>query len=215
MESVKIDPLTFEPSVGVIGGGNPVGICGSGMIDALTEMFMTGVIDQKGRFVKERAPQRIREGFEGPEYLFYRDDRRDIVLTEIDIENIIRAKAAIYAGISLLLKKMGFTPQDLESVSIAGGFGNYLNIEKAVIIGMLPDIPREKYRFLGNTSVAGAYLCLLSENMRREAEEIARKMTNIELSVSRRFMDEYMSALFLPHTDISLFPTAEKIIAKR
>ena len=215
VESVKIDPLTFEPSVGVIGGGNPVGICGSGMIDALTEMFMTGVIDQKGRFVKERAPQRIREGFEGPEYLFYRDDRRDIVLTEIDIENIIRAKAAIYAGISLLLKKMGFTPQDLESVSIAGGFGNYLNIEKAVIIGMLPDIPREKYRFLGNTSVAGAYLCLLSENMRREAEEIARKMTNIELSVSRRFMDEYMSALFLPHTDISLFPTAEKIIAKR
>ena len=127
-----------------------------------------------------------REGFEGPEYLFYSDERRDIVLTEIDIENIIRAKAAIYAGISLLLKKMGFTPHDLESVYIAGGFGNYLNIEKAVIIGMLPDIPREKYRFLGNTSVAGAYLCLLSENMRREAEEIAQKMTNIELSVSRQ-----------------------------
>jgi uncharacterized 2Fe-2S/4Fe-4S cluster protein (DUF4445 family) len=159
--------------------------------------------------------KRIRKGFEGPEFLFYGDSRREIVLTEVDIENIIRAKAAIYAGISLLLKKVGFTPQDLDAVYIAGGFGNYLNIDKAVIIGMLPDIPREKYRFLGNTSIAGAYLCLLSGKLRREAEEIAQKMTNIELSVSRRFMDEYMSALFLPHTDISLFPTVEKFIAKR
>jgi uncharacterized 2Fe-2S/4Fe-4S cluster protein (DUF4445 family) len=127
----------------------------------------------------------------------------------------MRAKAAIYAGISLLLKKVGFAPQDLESVYIAGGFGNYLNVDKAVLIGMLPDIPRDKYRFLGNTSIAGAYLCLLSGNLRREAEEIARKMTNIELSVSRRFMDEYLSALFLPHTDIRLFPTVEKLRAGR
>ena len=150
------------------------------------------------------------KGFEGPEYLFYSDDRRDIVLTEIDIENIIRAKAAIYAGISLLLKKMGFTPQDLDSVSIAGGFGNYLNIEKAVIIGMLPDIPREKYRFLGNTSVAGAYLCLLSENMRREAEEIARKMTNIELSVSRQVYGRvHVSALPAPYGYQSLSDSGE------
>jgi len=215
VESVKIDPLTFEPSLGVIGSGTPIGICGSGMIDALTEMFMAGVIDQKGRFTEERTAKRIRKGFEGPEFLFYSDSRREIVLTDVDIENIIRAKAAIYAGISLLLKKVGFTPQDLDAVYIAGGFGNYLSIEKAIIIGMLPDIPREKYRFLGNTSIAGAYLCLLSENLRRETEEIAQKMTNIELSVSRRFMDEYMSALFLPHTDISLFPTVEKLIAKR
>jgi uncharacterized 2Fe-2S/4Fe-4S cluster protein (DUF4445 family) len=215
VESVKIDPLTFEPSLGVIGSGNATGICGSGMIDALTEMFVTGVINQKGKFAGERTMKRIRKGFEGQEFLFYSDSRREIVLTEVDIENIIRAKAAIYAGISLLLKKVGFTPQDLDAVYIAGGFGNYLNIDKAVIIGMLPDIPREKYRFLGNTSIAGAYLCLLSENLRREAGEIAQKMTNIELSVSRRFMDEYMSALFLPHTDISLFPTVEKLIAKR
>jgi uncharacterized 2Fe-2S/4Fe-4S cluster protein (DUF4445 family) len=215
VESVKIDPSTFEPFLGVIGSGNPTGICGSGMIDALTEMFMAGVIDQKGRFAEKRSAKRIRKGFEGPEFLFYSDRRREIVLTEVDIENIIRAKAAIYAGISLLLKKVGFTPEDLDAVYIAGGFGNYLNIDKAIIIGMLPDIPREKYRFLGNTSIAGAYLCLLSGDLRREAEEIAQKMTNIELSVSRRFMDEYMSALFLPHTDISLFPTVEKLIEKR
>ena len=111
----------------------------------------------------------------------------EIVLTEVDIENIIRAKAAIYAGISLLLKETGFTLDDIENVYIAGGFGNYLNVGKAILIGMLPDIPREKFRFLGNTSIAGAYLCLLSERMRKEAEEVAKKMTNIELSVSRKF----------------------------
>jgi uncharacterized 2Fe-2S/4Fe-4S cluster protein (DUF4445 family) len=214
VESVRINSLTFEPDLGVIGGGKPIGICGSGMIDAITEMFLSGIIDQKGRFVKGLGANRIRDGFEGPEYLLHSDERRDIVLTEIDIENIIRAKAAIYAGISLLLKKVGLTLDDIERVYIAGGFGNYLNIEKAVIIGMLPDIPKEKFEFLGNASIAGAYLCLLSEKMRKEAEEIAQKMTNIELSVSRRFMDEYMSALFLPHTDITQFPTVKKLLLR-
>jgi uncharacterized 2Fe-2S/4Fe-4S cluster protein (DUF4445 family) len=214
IESVRIDPVTFEPSFGVIGNTQPAGICGSGMIDAITEMFLTGVIDQKGKFVEDTDTKRIRKGFEGPEFLFFSDNQRDVVLTGVDIENIIRSKAAIYAGISLLLKKVGLTIHDIENVFIAGGFGNCLNVDKAIAIGMLPDIPRGKYRFLGNTSIAGAYLCLLSEEMRKETEETARKMTNIELSVSRSFMDEYMSALFLPHTDISLFPTVEKLREK-
>lgn len=215
VESVRIDPHTFEPSLGVIGGGKPMGICGSGMIDAITEMFLTGVIDRKGRFVKGIAPNRIRDGIDGPEFLFHSSEHRDITLTEVDIENIMRAKAAIYAGVSLLLKKVGLTLNDIERVYIAGGFGNYLNVEKAVIIGMLPDVPKEKFVFLGNSSVAGSYLCLLSDKMRNEAEEIARKMTNVELSVSRRFMDEYMSALFLPHTDMNQFPTVEKLLAEK
>lgn len=215
VELIKINPHTFEPTLGVIGNGKPIGICGSGMIDAITEMFLTGVIDQKGKFVKELKTDRIREGFEGYEFLFYKDNRRDIVLTEVDIENILRAKAAIYAGISLLLKKAGFTLNDIERAYIAGGFGNYLNVDKAIIIGMLPDLPKEKFRFLGNTSIAGAYLCLLSDNMRKEAEEIANKMTNVELSVSKRFMEEYMSALFLPHTDITQFPTVADLLSKK
>jgi uncharacterized 2Fe-2S/4Fe-4S cluster protein (DUF4445 family) len=214
VESVVIDPRTLEPVLGVIGNGRPAGICGSGMIDALTEMFLTGIIDQKGRLVRGLNTERIRDGFEGPEFVLYKDTRREILLTEVDIENIVRAKAAIFAGISLLLKETGFTFHDIGNVYIAGGFGKYLNIEKAIIIGMLPDIPREKFRFLGNTSIAGAYLCLLSENMREEAEGIADMMTNIELSVSRSFMEEYMSALFLPHTEISLFPTVEKLLKK-
>ena len=181
------------------------------MIDAISELFLSGVIDQKGKFVHEIKTGCIREGDEGAEFVLHKG-AKDIVLTEVDIENIMRAKAAIYAGISLLIKEVGFTLDNIERVYIAGGFGNYLNVDRAVIIGMLPDIPKEKFRFLGNTSVAGAYLCLLSEKLRKEAEDIALKMTYMELSVSRNFMDEYMSALFLPHTDMALFPTVEKLL---
>ena len=213
IESVRIDPRTYEPELGVIGDSRPVGICGSGMIDAISEMFLTGVIDQRGKLSRHAKTDRIREGEDGFEFVFYRGSR-DVVLAEVDIENLLRAKAAIYAGVSLLLKEVGFGLDAVERVYIAGGFGNYLNVERATILGMLPDLSRDKFSFLGNTSVAGAYLCLLSEDLRKEAEEIASKMTYMELSVSRGFMDEYLSALFLPHTDISLFPTVAALMKK-
>ncbi len=215
VESITIDPRTFETEIGVIGGSRPIGICGSGMIDAISEMFLTGIIDRRGKFVRDAAPSRIREGEDGLEFLIHHDDRGDIVLTEVDVDNIIRAKAAVYAGVSLLLKEVGLTLDMIEKVYIAGGFGNYLNVEKAVLLGMLPDLPKERFHFMGNTSVAGAYLCLLSEDMRREAEEVASKMTYVELSVSGGFMDEFMSALFLPHTDIEQFPTVKSLLAAR
>jgi uncharacterized 2Fe-2S/4Fe-4S cluster protein (DUF4445 family) len=215
IESVKINPETFEPLFNVIGDGEPMGICGSGMIDAISEMFLTGIIDQKGKFVREVKTDRIRDGFDGPEFLIFSRDGRDIVLTEVDIENILRSKAAMYAGVSLLLKEVNLSLDSIERVYIAGGFGNYIDIDKAIIMGMLPDLPKERFSFLGNASITGAYLSLLSKDLRREAGVIASKMTNIELSVSRRFMDEYMSALFLPHTDIRLFPTVEKLLENR
>lgn len=214
IESIKIDPVTFEPSFGVIGNTAPIGICGSGMIDAISELFFTGIIDQKGKFARDLKTDRIKIENEGPEFILYRGEHKDIVLTQADIENVIRAKAAIYAGVSVLLKEVGLSLDIVERVYIAGGFGNYLDIDKAIMIGMLPDLPKEKFSFIGNTSIAGAYLCLLSQNMRQEAEEIAGKMTYIELSVSRGFMDEYMSALFLPHTNMDLFPTVRKAYKK-
>ena len=214
IESVKINPETFAVELGVIGNASPVGICGSGMIDAISELFFAGIIDQKGKFVRDLNTDRIRIEDEGPEFILHRSDEKDIILTEADIENILRAKAAIYAGMSVLLKEVGLSLDIVERIYIAGGFGNYLNIEKAIMIGMLPDMPKEKFSFIGNTSIAGAYLCLLSEKMRREAEDIARKMTYVELSVSRGFMDEYMSALFLPHTDIDLFPSLKEKYGK-
>lgn len=214
IESIKIDPETFEPVFNVIGNGQPMGICGSGMIDAISEMFLTGIIDQKGKFIREVKTGRIRNGVDGPEFLIFSRDGRDIVLTEVDIENILRAKAAIYAGVSLLLKEVGFGLDAIERVYIAGGFGNYLNVDRAIILGMLPDLPKDKFSFLGNASITGAYLCLLSKELRKEAGIIASKMTYLELSVSKRFMDEYISALFLPHTHMRLFPTVKKLLSK-
>ncbi|NTU43564.1 MAG: DUF4445 domain-containing protein, partial [Nitrospirales bacterium] len=163
IESVKIDPVTFEPTIGVIGGGHPMGICGTGMIDAISEMFLTGLIDMRGKFVRDKS-ERVRDGEEGPEYLIYHDEKlhRDIVLSEVDLENLIRAKAALYAGITTLLNEVGLTIDAVEKVYVAGGFGNYINVEKAIILGMFPDVPRERFVFMGNTSITGAYLSLLS-----------------------------------------------------
>lgn len=213
IEAVRIDPVTHEPQITVIGGGTPLGICGSGMIDAISEMYLTRTIDQRGKFI-EGITDRIIKGDEGLEYVLYRDDRhgRDITLTEVDIENVLRAKAAIYAGIMTMLSEIGFTLDAVDTIYVAGGFGNYINVERAITLGMLPDIPKERYKFMGNTSVTGAYLTLLSEDLRREADEIAQKMTYLELSVSRNFMDQFLSALFLPHTDMSQFPTVAELM---
>jgi uncharacterized 2Fe-2S/4Fe-4S cluster protein (DUF4445 family) len=214
IETVKINPDTLEPAISVIGDGNPTGICGSGMIDAVSEMLLTGIIDQKGRLVEGKT--HVRRGEDGLEYVIYEDKRnnREIFLTAADLENIVRAKAAIYSGITTLLSSAGMDISAIEKVYIAGGFGNYLDIRKAIIIGMLPDMPESRFSFLGNTSITGAYLCLMSDTLRGEAEEIAAKMTYIELSASRIFMDEYVSALFLPHTDMKLFPSVAKLLNK-
>jgi uncharacterized 2Fe-2S/4Fe-4S cluster protein (DUF4445 family) len=216
IESVKIDLNTLIPEVGVIGNGGPLrGICGSGMIDAIGEMFLKGIIDRKGNFHVDKNIPGLREGPDGYEYVLAPAPGGDITLTGVDVENILRAKAAIYAGISTLLKQVGLTLDVIERIYIAGGFGNYLNVEKAIILGMLPDLPREKFTFLGNTSITGAYLALMSEALKKEAEDIASRMTYAELSVSADFMNEYMSALFLPHTDASQFPTVEGLLKEK
>lgn len=215
IEDVRINPDTLEPELQIIGDNSqPVGICGSGMIDAVAEMFLRGILDPKGN-IQKGASKRIREGENGTEFVFHYSEGGDIVLTEPDIENIIRAKAAIYAGFSLLLKEVGYTFNDVHRIYIGGGFGKFLDVEKAIVLGMLPDISPEKFIYMGNTSVTGAYLCALSRRLREEAEEIAKKMTYLELSVSRSFMDEYISGLFIPHTNIDAFPSVKKLTHKK
>jgi uncharacterized 2Fe-2S/4Fe-4S cluster protein (DUF4445 family) len=222
IEKVSIDPVTFEVKVAVIGtcpplgSCSPIGICGSGMIDAVAEMFLTGVIDQRGKINMDAKTDRVRVGEDGPEFVLVRAGEagsgRDISLTEPDIDNIVRTKGAIYAGFSTLLKEVGYTFADVEKVYIAGGFGNYLDVERAITIGLLPDMPLGRFEFLGNTSIMGAYMALLSKTLRKDVEDIARKMTYLELSVSRSFMDEYVSSLFLPHTHADQFPTVRKLV---
>jgi uncharacterized 2Fe-2S/4Fe-4S cluster protein (DUF4445 family) len=219
IEEVEIAPKTLDVNYRVIGDVKPIGICGSGMIDILAEMYLNGVIDQKGKIREELGSKRIRRGESGLEFvLAWRIEsaiNKEIVITEVDLDNLIRAKAAIYAGFATLLAHMDMAFGDLDKLFIAGGFGRYIDVERAITIGMLPDLPIEKFQFLGNTSIMGAYYGLLCDRLRHEAEEIAKKMTYIELSVSRSFMDEYMSALFLPHTDLTAFPTVTKELEER
>jgi uncharacterized 2Fe-2S/4Fe-4S cluster protein (DUF4445 family) len=219
IEEVEIDPKTYEVNYRVIGDAKPIGICGSGMIDILAEMFLNRVIDQKGKIREELGSKRIRRGEHGLEYVIaWRVEsaiNKEIVITEVDLDNLIRAKAAIYAGFATLLSHMGMGFNDVKKLYIAGGFGRYIDVERAITIGMLPDLPVEKFQFLGNTSIMGAYYGLLCDRLRHEAEEIAKRMTYVELSVSRSFMDEYMQALFLPHTDLNAFPTVKRELEKR
>lgn len=216
IEEVIIDPDNYDVKLGVIGNTRPIGICGSGMIDAVAEMFLTGVIDQRGKIQQDVNSNRIKVGEGGLEFVLAWGNEsgtgKEIALTEPDLDNIIRAKGAIYAGFSILLKEAGIDFSAIEKIMIAGGFGKYINVKRAIMIGLLPDLPPEKFVFLGNTSIAGAYLALTSREMLKRAEEIARKMTYIELSVSRSFMDEYVSALFLPHTNISAFPSVQGLL---
>jgi len=219
IESVAIDRESLEPRLSVIGQVAPAGICGSGIIDTLAEMFLSGLLDRKGKICRDILHPRLREGEYGFEYVlaFAKDTAigKDIVITEIDIDNILRAKGAVYAGCSTLLKQMGLGIEDIERFLIAGGFGRYLNIHNAVVIGLLPDLPYERFRYLGNSAVTGGHLALLSQRLWREAEQIARSTTYLELSTSASFMDEYVSALFLPHTDISLFPRVEPLLKSK
>jgi uncharacterized 2Fe-2S/4Fe-4S cluster protein (DUF4445 family) len=212
IEDVRINPDTLDVTIQVIGDSvRPIGICGSGMIDAISDMFLTGILNQKGKLQKN-VSERVREGEDGPEFVIHYEKDKDIILTEPDIENILRAKAAMYAGFSTLLKEAGFAFDAVHKVYIAGGFGQFLDIEKAIVLGLLPDMPTEKFEYMGNTSITGAYLCILSRMLRSEAENISKKMTYLELSVSRSFMEEYVSGLFIPHTNVEAFPTVKKLL---
>jgi uncharacterized 2Fe-2S/4Fe-4S cluster protein (DUF4445 family) len=217
IEEVWIDQRTLEPTIRVIGNEKPRGICGSGLISLLSEMFVTGVVDKGGNFNVMSGSERVRPGEHGGEYVvaWGREsaDGRDIVITKVDVDNLLRAKAAIYAGFSVLAHSVGLRLEDVQEFIVAGAFGQYLNIEKAIQIGLLPDMPWERFKFLGNTSVLGAYMALLSRRARAEIAEAARKLTYLELSADNSFYDQFTSALFLPHTDIGKFPSVQEALA--
>jgi uncharacterized 2Fe-2S/4Fe-4S cluster protein (DUF4445 family) len=211
IEEVWIDGRSYEPTFRVIGKGQPRGICGSGLISLVAEMFLIGILDKGGHIDESLASPRIRRGGHGAEYVVaWREqtaDGDDITITAVDIDNLLRAKAAVYAGFNVLADRVGVQLDSIDKVLIGGAFGKYINVEKAVDIGLLPDLPWERFEFLGNTSVKGAYLSLLDREMRAEVAGIASAMTYIELSADNSFYEAFTSALFLPHTDLSRFPS--------
>ena len=214
IEEVSINPHTCEPMILTIGRTKPLGICGSGLIDIVAELLEAGIIDQKGKFRLNLPTERVRQGADGYEYvLAYREQTQihdDIVLTEIDIENLIRTKGSIYAGCKVLLESVGLRFKDLQQVIIAGGFGRHLDLEKAIFIGLLPELEINKFIFVGNGSLLGARLLSFSQDLQKEAEGIPLMMTNLELSNHVGFMNEFMAAMFLPHTDATAFPKVQE-----
>ncbi|MCG6911271.1 MAG: ASKHA domain-containing protein [Deltaproteobacteria bacterium] len=210
IEDFSIDPDTLEPMNICIGNVRPKGICGSGLIIMVATFFEMGIINNLGKFDRDLETPRIREKDGVYEYvLAWKNETqidRDIVLTEIDIENLIRAKGAIYSGCLTLLEEVGLSVKDLEHIILAGGFGSYIDLERAMVIGLLPEIDPAKITYIGNGSLMGAKMSSLSNHIRRNVVEVTKNMTNFELSETVSYMDNYIAALFLPHTDMEQFP---------
>ncbi|MBN1496072.1 MAG: DUF4445 domain-containing protein [Spirochaetes bacterium] len=211
IEEIRIDPATCKPVVFTIGGERPKGICGSGIINIVAELLEAGLLEPNGRFRTDMTTGRLRQGRDGMEYVLVEAERTgidgDIVITEVDIDNFMRAKGALYAGYQTLLESVGLSWTALDEVIIAGAFGSYVDIEKSIITGLFPDLPVERFSFIGNSSLEGARLAILSRELMDEAGAIAGKMTNIELSDHTPYMDHYVASLFFPHTETRNFPT--------
>jgi uncharacterized 2Fe-2S/4Fe-4S cluster protein (DUF4445 family) len=179
----------------------------------LGTLFAAGVLDRSGRLLPDRSAA-VREGMGGPEFVLVPEGEsgsgEDIILTQADLENLLRAKAAVFAGAKILLESTGHGFGDIQQLWIAGGFGSYMNVENAVLLGMIPDLPRERVRFVGNTAVRGAKQALLSSEALARSREIATSVTYYDLITYPGYYDEFMSAKFLPHTEGELFPTVNR-----
>ena len=219
IEDFRLDPATLEPQLTTVGNQPPVGICGSGLLLLVAALFEHGVIDHRGKFRRDLASPRLREGKSGWEYVLAWQQEagveHDIVLNEVDIGNFIRAKAAIYAGAKTLVEEVGLTMNDLEQVILAGAFGSYLDLDAAMTVGLLPEIAPERFLYVGNGSLMGAWMSEMSNHIRRDVVEVVRRMTSFELSEVSSFSDQYVASQFLPHTDLNLFPNLRDRLATR
>ncbi len=217
IENFHMHPVTYDPMIVTIDRTKPRGICGSGLISIVSELFETGVVDRQGKFKRDLNHPRFREGHDGYEYvLAWSKDSligEDIVITEVDLDNLIRAKGAMYAGYQTLLEAVGMTFDDLDRIVLAGNFGAYIDLERAITIGLLPDLDRDKFFYLGNGSLLGCQISLDDHKRFRDRGDVSRLMTNMELSENPEFMNHYMAALFLPHTDMTLFPSVRDKLA--
>ena len=213
VEAVTIDKNTMEPTFDIIGdeGQKVVGLCGSGIIDMISELFRCGIINAKGLFVREGKRILHDAHGMGRYVLAFPEESetgREVSLNEVDIDNFIRAKGAIFSAIDTLLQSVDMTPDCIDKVYVAGGIGSGINMRNAVNIGMFPDVELEKFRYIGNSSLTGAYAMVVSDEANAKCAEVAANMTYLELSTYPGYMDSFVAACFLPHTDRSLFPNS-------
>ncbi len=214
IERVRIDPETLEVRYQTIGGEKPQGICGSGVIDLLAQMFLAGLIDQRGKFVPAKLPERFRKiDGESAFVLAFEEETahgEPIYVTEGEMKSVIRSKGAMYTILTVLCGSVGLTLDQISRFYIAGSFGNYIDPEMAVTIGMLPDVPRERFIPLGNAAGEGTVALLRNREAFQELRDILANLTYLEMNVRGEFMNLLTGALFLPHTDLSLFPSVKQ-----
>ena len=213
VEAAVIDCATMEPTLSIIGepGQKVVGICGSGIIDIISELYRCSVINARGQFVREgRRVLRDEHGMGRYVLAFAHESEtgREVSINEVDIDNFIRAKGAIFSAIDVLLQSVDMTVDMIDNVYVAGGIGSGINMKNAVNIGMLPDVELEKFRYIGNSSLTGAYAMVISDEANAKCAEVAANMTYLELSTYPGYMDSFVAACFIPHTDRSLFPNS-------
>ncbi len=213
VEAAIIDKDTMEPELTIIGdaGQKVVGICGSGIIDIISELYRCGIINAKGLFVREGRRIRRDAHDMGRYVLAFEEESetgREISINEVDIDNFIRAKGAIFSAIDTLLQSVDMTPDCIDKVYVAGGIGSGINMHNAVNIGMFPDVEIEKFHYIGNSSLTGSYAMVMSDMAIEKTKEVAANMTYLELSTYPGYMDSFVAACFIPHTDRSLFPNS-------
>ena len=211
IEACTIDKDTMEPTLTIVGdaGQRPVGICGSGIIDIISELFRCSIINARGLFVREGDRVRRDEHGMGRYVLATAAESetgREVAINEVDIDNFIRAKGAIFSAIDTLLQSVDMTVDCIDHVYVAGGIGSGINMKNAVNIGMFPDVELEKFSYIGNSSLTGAYAMVLSDQAIEKCNEVMANMTYLELSTYPGYMDSFVAACFLPHTDARLFP---------
>ncbi|MGV1100617.1 ASKHA domain-containing protein [Thiovibrio sp. JS02] len=219
IEDFSLNPHTLEPMNITIGNKPPVGICGSGLLVMIATFFEQGVLDRSGKFNRKRDSGRIRKGRSGYEFVLVWENEagvdHDIVLNEVDIQNFIRAKAAIYAGIKTLVEQVGLGMTDIEQIILAGAFGSYIDLDSAMTVGLLPEVDPDRVLYVGNGSLMGTWMSEMSNHIRQDVVEVVRKMTSFELSEIPYFQDQYIASHFLPHTDMALFPAVKERLEKR
>ena len=213
IEACEIDKDTMEPKLTIVGeaGQKPVGICGSGIIDIISELFRCSIINARGLF--DREGERVKRDAHGMgRYVLATAEEsetgREIAINEVDIDNFIRAKGAIFSAIDTLLTSVDMTVDMIDKVYVAGGIGSGINMKNSVNIGMLPDVELEKYQYIGNSSLTGSYAMVMSDEANAKCTELGANMTYLELSTYPGYMDSFVAACFLPHTNSSLFPNS-------
>lgn len=220
IEKISIDPETLDVYYRTIEEAPPVGICGSGLVDAPAELLKSGLINLKGNFVPEMTEKtdRLRKGPDGWEFVIARKDETDIdmdiVITQADIRELQKAKAAMFTGSEILMKRMGITEKDVSKLVVAGAFGNYIDPENARTIGMYPEIPLERIEFVGNLAGTGARMSLISKDMREFTEKISRTVKYYELAVDKDFQNEYIKALYFPHANLDKYPSTVELLRR-